>query len=129
MAISDTEFDTFTSPDGSIDYSGNEFSFAPKETGVLGLKYNNDAGFFFNANLSYTGNSFSDEQNTKKMDSYTLVNVNGGYQWDDLKFEVYVRNLTDQLYDTTNNVSTADGIQGFRLGPPRETRATVTYQF
>ncbi|MCC2607464.1 TonB-dependent receptor [Planctobacterium marinum] len=129
IALSQTEYDTFESPDGSADYSGNSFAFAPEETAVIGLNYANDSGFFLSANVTYTGSTYSDVANTRELNSYTLVNVNGGYELDNLKFEVYVRNLTDKLYDISNNLSSADGTQGYTLGAPREAGARITYSF
>lgn len=78
LAFTQTEYDTFVSPDGLEDYSGNNFNFAPEKTAVVGLNYFDDAGFFFNANISYTGSAYSDVANESEMSSYTLVNVNGG---------------------------------------------------
>lgn len=48
---------------------------------------------------------------------------------DSVKFEVYVRNLTDKLYETNNNIASTDGTQGYILGAPRELGARVTYRF
>ncbi|WP_042146960.1 MULTISPECIES: TonB-dependent receptor [unclassified Pseudoalteromonas] len=129
LAISHTEYDNFVSPDGSEDYSGNDFSFAPKETGVIGLRYADDNGFFGNVNVSYTGDSYSNVDNTRELDSYTLVNFNGGYEFDKVKLEVYVRNLTDELYATNNNITSSDGTPGVILGAPREAGAKITYSF
>ncbi|WP_085297362.1 TonB-dependent receptor [Cognaticolwellia mytili] len=129
FAISRTEYDNFVSPDGSQDFSGSDFRFAPEETGVVGLSYANDDGFFGNVNVTYTGASYSNVENTREMDSYTLVNLNGGYELDQMKLEVYVRNLTDELYDLNNNITSSDGTAGVRLGAPREAGARITYSF
>ena len=129
LAISGTEYDNFVSPDGLQDFSGNDFRFAPKETGVIGLSYANDNGLFGNVNITYTGSSYSNVDNTREMDSYTLVNINGGYELDQIKLEVYVRNLTDELYDVNNNITSSDGTPGVRLGAPREAGARITYSF
>ena len=129
VAISNTEYDTFLSPDGSQDFSGNEFRFAPKETGVIGVSYNGDNGVFFNTSVTYTGSSYSDVANTKKMDSYVLVNLNGGYEFDNLRLEAYVKNLSNELYDVNNNIRATDGTPGVRLGAPREFGARLTYSF
>jgi iron complex outermembrane receptor protein len=129
LAISKTEYDNFVSPDGLQDFSGNDFKFAPEETGVIGLSYTNDDGFFGNVNVTYTGDSYSNVDNTIKIESYTLVNLNGGYELGDFKLEAYVRNLTDKLYDTNNNITSSDGTAGFRLGSPREAGIRMTYSF
>jgi len=129
IAISRTEYESFQSPDGQQDYSGNDFRFAPEETAVIGLSYADDEGFFANASMAYTSTSYADVQNSKELESYTLVNLNGGYEYEDIKIEVYVRNLTDKLYDVNNNIASTDGTPGARLGAPREAGARVTYSF
>jgi outer membrane receptor protein involved in Fe transport len=140
LAISHTEYVEFNAGSATLtfrdgDLSGNSFSFAPEETAVLGLNYFQSGGFFANASVSYVGESYSDVFNTKKMDSYTLVNINAGYEFEHLKLEVYAKNATDELYDTNNNlsnVSNAEGItlgDGVILGAPREIGARVTFAF
>jgi outer membrane receptor protein involved in Fe transport len=134
LAITHTEYIEFVHPTLD-DLSGNVFNFAPEETAVLGLNYYQSGGFFANASVSYVGESYSDVSNTKKMDSYTLVNINAGYEFEYLKLEVYAKNATDELYDTNNNlsyVSNAEGIKigdGVILGAPREIGARVTFAF
>jgi outer membrane receptor protein involved in Fe transport len=129
VAISKTEYKEFVSADGSEDYSGNDFKFAPEGTGSVGLNYDHESGFFLNAALTYTGSSFSTVKNDREMSSYTLVNANAGYEIQDLKFEAYVTNLTDKTYDTNNDMRTYDGTPGTRLGAPRKFGARVTYSF
>lgn len=129
LAYSKTEYDKFKSPDGTEDYSGNRFRYAPEGTGSIGINYANDSGFYLNTAVTYTGSSFSTIQNDREMDSYTLVNVNAGYELADWKFEVYAKNLTDKLYDVNNNIRRGDGTPGQVLGAPREAGARVTYSF
>lgn len=130
LAVSKTEYEQFQSPDGSENYNGNTFSFAPERTGTLGLNYNAE-GFFFNASVSYTGSSYSNVANTREMGGYTLANLNGGYEFDNIRLEAYVQNATDKLYDVNNNLRAGDRdrTRGFRLGAPREFGARMTYSF
>lgn len=140
LALSHTEYDSFLSPDGEIDYLGNSFLFAPEQTAVLGFYYENDNGLFFNGNVSYISDStsrFSEPASSVsvngvealKIDSYTLVNVNGGYKFDNVILEAYVKNATDELYDTNNNLANDDGTASTILGAPREIGARVTFAF
>jgi len=140
LALSRTEYDSFLSPNGEIDYSGNSFLFAPEQTAVLGFYYENDNGLFFNGNVSYISDStsrFSEPSSSVsvngvealKMDSYTLVNVNGGYKFDSVTLEAYVKNATDELYDTNNNLANDDGTPSTILVAPREIGARVTFAF
>ncbi|MEM9624169.1 MAG: TonB-dependent receptor, partial [Pseudomonadota bacterium] len=123
-AISHTEFEEFVSSQG--DFSGNEFAFAPETTGVIGLNYVHASGFFVNLVGTYTGSSYADEENTRKMDSYTLVNMTGGYASDRFKFEAYVKNALDETYIINNNILTSAGDQMARLGAPRQYGARFT---
>jgi outer membrane receptor protein involved in Fe transport len=138
LALSHTEYDKFESVDGE-DYSGDSFLFAPEQTAVLGFYYENDNGLFVNGNVSYTSDSDSRFEKDKsdsfpegvpalKMDGYTLVNFNGGYKFDNVTLEAYVKNATDELYDTNNNLLNSAG-PGVILGAPREIGARVTFAF
>ena len=123
LALSKTEYKEFG------DASGNTFAFAPENTAVLGFNYAHSNGFFANANISYVDTSFSNVANTMKINSYTLLNLNGGYELDDWKLEVYAKNATDELYDSNNNLSNDDGTPATILGAPREVGARITYRF
>ncbi|MBO6563134.1 MAG: TonB-dependent receptor [Pseudomonadales bacterium] len=129
VAVSKTEYDDFQSPDGSEDYSGNDFSFAPELTANIGVTYFNENGFFFNASASYTDSSYADVANIREMDSYTLLNVNAGYEYKSFKIEAYGINVTDELYDVNNNIRATDGTPGTRLGAPRQYGGRVTFTF
>jgi outer membrane receptor protein involved in Fe transport len=134
FALTHTEYNEFNAGSNSLmpvdgDLSGNEFSFAPEETAVIGLNYYHSDGFFANASVSYVGESFSDVYNARKMDSYTLVNVNAGYEFENLKLEAYAKNATDELYDTNTNLANDDGVPATILGAPRELGARLTYFF
>ena len=128
-ALSKTEYKDFKSADGSEDYSGNEFTFAPQKTAMLSLNYQSFNGFFLNTSMNYQGKSYSDVANEKRLSARTLVNINGGYEIQDLKFEVYVKNAFDRTYETNNNLQAANGTPAVRLGDPRVIGARVTYNF
>ncbi|MEM1176223.1 MAG: TonB-dependent receptor [Pseudomonadota bacterium] len=129
LAISKTEYDIFESPDGAQDFSGNVFRFAPEITATLGLRYANTNGVFVNTFATHTDSSFSDVANTREMDSYTLLNVNAGFDYQRYRFEVYATNLFDELYDVNNNIAATDGTPGTRLGAPRQVGGRVTVSF
>ena len=63
------------------------------------------------------------------MDSYTLVNVNGGYEFNNFKIEAYVKNAGDKLYDTNNFISNSDGDRATRIGTPCEARCEINLHF
>jgi iron complex outermembrane recepter protein len=119
-AYSHTEFKDFIS--GSEDFSGNEFHFAPKVTGALGVNYTALNGLFVNTNLTYQGRSYADSANEKELDAHTLVNLRAGFQNDTVRVEFYSTNLFDEDYATSK-------FQDFgRMGTPREYGMRLTYQ-
>jgi len=128
-ALSNTEYKDFKSADGSNDYSGNEFTFAPKHTAMTGLNYQSFNGFFLNTSMNYQGKSYSDVANEKELSARTLVNINGGYEIQDLKLEVYVKNVFDRTYANHNNLQAANGTPAVRMGDPRVIGARATYNF
>lgn len=128
-ALSKTEYKDFKSADGTEDYSGNEFTFAPEHTATTGLSYQDFNGFFLNTSMNYQGESYSDVANEKKLSARTLVNINGGYEIQDLKFEVYVKNVFDRTYETHNNLQAANSTPAARMGDPRVIGARATYNF
>lgn len=127
-ALSHTEYEEFESVDGSEDYSGNEFTFAPKHTLVAGFTYQNNEGFFVNANANYAGKAYSDVENENELKGRTLVNLSGGYELDGWRFEAYAKNLFDKTYATNNAITDLNGGKAAILGAPRlvGVRATLS---
>ncbi|MEH6447380.1 MAG: TonB-dependent receptor [Oleispira sp.] len=128
-ALSKTEYKDFKSADGAEDYSGNAFTFAPEHTAMTGINYQSFNGFFVNTSMNYQGESYSDVANDKKLTARTLVNINGGYEIKDLKFELYVKNVFDRTYESHNNLQAANGTPAVRLTDPRVIGARATYNF
>ena len=93
LAVSKTRYDDFVV--GSKDYSGNEFAYAPERTGALGVGF--DRGLGFNAFLiaNYTGESYLNNENTNKLDSYVVTNLRLGYTAIDWKLNAFVNNVFD----------------------------------
>lgn len=129
-AWSHTEFVDFLSSDGT-DLGGNQFAFAPEETGAIGFDYRPARGFFVNANATYTGSSYADDDNLIELEARTLVNLRGGYQTGDWKAEAYVTNMLDEQYATNifGLVDAAGNREWGRMGAPREYGLRLTLQF
>ncbi|AOT07680.1 TonB-dependent receptor [Pseudoalteromonas luteoviolacea] len=111
------------------DLSGNQFANAPEHTAVVGMRYFAKSGYFFTTNVSYTGEVYADAANTNKVKAITLMNVNAGYQMDDLKFEAYAKNALDKHYSDWGQIQASNGDSRVDLGDPREIGARVTYSF
>lgn len=132
-ALSKTKYENFVAPDGSGNYKGNSFAFAPEHTAVVGLSYQDVSGLFINPSISYEGCSYSDVQNTEEyeLSSRTLANISAGYEMDELKVEVFAKNLFDRTYETNKALQAQDNArtQVVRLGDPRVAGVRLTMDF
>ncbi|MEM8596800.1 MAG: TonB-dependent receptor [Pseudomonadota bacterium] len=85
--------------------SGNEFPEAPNVTLAVGGVYRHLSGVFASADVNYTGAYFSngDINNTaaREIDGYFLANASVGYETENFRAQLYVRNLFDNDYLTT----------------------------
>ena len=64
---------------------------------------------------------------TDKIDSYTLLDANLGYNWNSWEFSVYGVNITDEEYYTSlvNNLPDTPGI----AGSPRVIGLSISKEF
>ena len=97
-AIAKTRYEDFTS--GGKNYKGNQFQNAPEQTMTAGIGF--DQGMGFNAYLiaNHTGESYLNNENTKKVAAYTVTNLRLGYQADVWKIHGYVNNIFDRQAET-----------------------------
>jgi iron complex outermembrane receptor protein len=96
-AFTGTEYIDFViDPASGENYNGNEFQNAPKNTGALGFNYS-DGNWVANANVTYTGSFYGNAENTILLGSITRLNARLGYEWDRLRVEAYVNNLTNEV--------------------------------
>ncbi|MEO1035998.1 MAG: TonB-dependent receptor [Pseudomonadota bacterium] len=118
LGYSETEFTEFV--DNEEDLSGNEFALSANWSGALGGTVFVTDALSFSGSVTYEGESWNDIQNTIRLDERILLNLNARYTYESLNVTLYGRNLTDELYRTTD----APGIDGFsrivRVGAPRE---------
>ena len=93
----DTEFDRFINQD--VDYKGNRFPQAPKQTGALGLTLKQWGCLFGQISVQYIGEYFSDPSNdgTVRVPDRTLLNARLGVKLPGgFSLVAYGRNLTDE---------------------------------
>jgi len=92
--LSKTRYDEFKV--GNKDFSGNSFQYAPKNNAALGLGF--DQGYGISAYLiaNYTGESYLNNENTRKLKGYTLTNLRVGYKADVWQVNGYVNNVFDK---------------------------------
>lgn len=129
-ALSKTEYKEFDSISGN--YAGNQFSFAPEKTASLGAYQYFDGGFYLNSSLTYQGESYADAANNIQLDSVYLANLSGGYEGDNFKAELFVKNLFDKVYTTNEfGIRNQDNneLPFGRVGAPRTFGARATMSF
>lgn len=126
VGYANNSFDQFDSIDG--DLAGNMFAFSPEWTGAIGGTYY-FGDFYVGGNVTYQSESFGDVQNTFELDSFTLLNMQAGWQNDRFLVGFYGKNLTDELYVTSENTGLVPGSIVGRVGEPREYGVELTAYF
>lgn len=103
----------FTKAEGNPDIVGNELRRQPTEMANTAVRFNYgnfDAALFHN----YHGNNFANDSNTVELDSYNLIRLEAGYNFEfrdaqTVRVSAHVFNLTDE--------------QGITEGSPRQGNA------
>ncbi|GIU13447.1 TonB-dependent receptor [Shewanella sp. c952] len=116
------------------DLSGRQFT-APEWSGNIGATYAADSGIFANINANYASGSPNkvnpyreglvegDAEFDLQNDSRTLVNMQIGYEWQNLGVYLQGKNLFEEEYITSNFTRTPS------LGAPRQLALTVRGEF
>ncbi|MDO6489239.1 TonB-dependent receptor [Colwellia sp. 6_MG-2023] len=125
IGYSKTKFDKFISNES--DYSGNEFARSPNLTASAGGAYSFNNGIYFSANLSYTGKSWEDNENTLELPGYTLVNLNMSYEMNNYRAFIFVKNLFDKVALT--RLTYEGDLQFGRLRESRQVGAGIEMTF
>ena len=100
----DSEYDDYTfnfvAPiAGFSQMSGNQTPRQPQSTmsAYLSQEFSVfDQGGYWRLDWFHQGKSYVDESNLAELDSYNLLNLRVGMQWDSLMAELFVTNLTDE---------------------------------
>ena len=125
--LCDSEYDKF---DGS-GLVGKQVSFIPEHTLALSLNYEFDNGLHGQVGTKTIGDThywnYDGSNPTDKIDSYTLLDANLGYDWKDWEISVFGLNLTDEEYYTSlvNNLPGTPGI----AGSPRVIGLSISREF
>ena len=125
--LCNSEYDKF---DGS-GLVGKQVSFIPEHTLALSLNYEFDNGLYGQVGTKTIGDThywnYDGSNATDKIDSYTLLDANIGYDWKDWQFSVFGLNLTDEEYYTSlvNNLPGTPGI----AGSPRVVGLSISREF
>ena len=125
--LCDSEYDKF---DGS-ELVGKQVSFIPEHTLALSLNYEFDNGLYGQVGTKTIGDAhywdYDGSNPTDKIDSYTLLDANLGYNWNSWEFSVFGVNITDEEYYTSlvNNLPGTPGI----AGSPRVIGLSISKEF
>ena len=125
--LCDSEYDKFT---GS-GLAGQQVSFVPKQTLALSAIYQLESGIYGQIGTKTIGDThywnYAGSNATDKIDSYTLLDANVGYNFDSWEVSVFGLNLTDEQY-YTSLVSNLPGTPGI-VGSPRVIGLSISREF
>lgn len=113
---------------GSLDFVGSRFRLTPEHSASGGIEFNaelaNGIAIFLTPSATYQSRVFFEVPNDPLTteDGYVLVNMRGGFRFDDGRYEIsgFARNLLDEDYlIDAGNTGGAFGTTTFIAGEPR----------
>jgi iron complex outermembrane receptor protein len=123
-SVLDARFDKFTA--GDISYRGNTPANTPETSANLSLYWHPTAmPLRANANLRYVGRTYTNDSNTQRMPSYTVVDAGISYG---LTAQIWVNWRITNLFDRHYAVTTYDP-QQWLVGRPRSFDLSVSARF
>jgi len=125
LGYTDVTFDKYTN--NGVDYSGKKNTFVPDFTYNVYAQHRFESGFFGRAEIVGVGDAYIDLANTRKRDSYFLLNSRVGYEQEHFDVYLYGRNLLGKEY-LTRAIPYA-GTYIARAGEPRILGLTATVRF
>ncbi|MEW9897967.1 TonB-dependent receptor [Chitinivorax sp. PXF-14] len=111
--------------DGGNDFAGNRPPNAPAYTYSLGADYMFGNGWYAHADWQGAGKVYFDSANTKKQDSYGLLNMKAGYRFSDFEVAFWIKNALDKVY-VTRAFDIGGGTFAGIAGDPRTFGMTLT---
>jgi len=118
--ICDAEYDKFDSLPGLV---GKQVSFIPDHTLSCSLNYQLDNGLYGQIGTKTIGETYfwvqEGTNSDDKIDSYTLLDANLGFDYDEWSFNLFGLNLTDEEYYTSlvSNLKSLTSTDGVNPGP------------
>ena len=117
LSLTQSTITDFTDPFTGASYSDNQVPFAPAGNGALLVEYRPAAGFFAGAGVTWTGNTYYDEQETAMFEqrSYALIEAHAGFAFSRGELRLFGRNLGDEEYYSSITPGVAHGTPGAPL--------------
>jgi outer membrane receptor protein involved in Fe transport len=127
IGLLESEFEDFTV--GENDYSGQAFPLTARQNAAVGYRYNAGDGWFSSGTMTFTGartGSLGSGVSGFGLDSYTVVDLEVGYQW---RSGATVVAYANNLFDTTYFLNESGPGSSASLGDRREVGVQLTYSF
>jgi iron complex outermembrane receptor protein len=128
--------DTQTIGDGTYATRGKSFVNVPKNTAHLGGSFNHGP-FWLSMNASYRSSFWADWVNTEKASGYTTLDLNTGWNFDDIgtwlkspKLKINVTNVTDRkalTFASSTNFQANKGVPDPTTGKDPSYISAATY--
>ena len=122
IAWNRTRFDQFT--DGSANYAGNRNPFAPDLTGHIGLRYQDQQGWYVQASVRGSGMVYLDPANKYKRNGYAVLDLAAGYRQNNWELALYINNATNRQYDAIGYMNGYVSV----YSAPREVALRLTWK-
>ncbi len=94
-------FNDFYDTISATNYTGKTVPFVPEFNALTALQYKHPQGYFARTEWLWKGKTYFDEGNSLYQNAYSVVNLRLGYEREHYSGYVYVNNLTDNYYYTT----------------------------
>ncbi|MCP4831763.1 MAG: TonB-dependent receptor [Gammaproteobacteria bacterium] len=113
---------------------GRNLAHAPAYTLNLGVTYRNAYGYFSRLDVTAVDEFYFDISNNQKSDTYEIVNLRFGKEWENWSVEAWGRNIFDEDYATRgfyfgNEPPNFTDTLYTKFGDPRIVGATLHYRY
>ena len=115
----------------------NLITLAPDLTLTSALTFNFASGLYGGVNLRFMGDRPANEDNSIIAEGFTVVDLNAGYQWENLGFGIQIQNLFNTEWNEAQ-FATESRLRGetesveeihFTPGTPFFLRGSIQYNF
>ena len=116
------------------DLEGRSQAHAPKKSYAFGLNWDPILNYYLRLEVTGKSSFYYSDSHDKQSDSYSLTNLNLGYQKDQWKAELWLRNAFDKYYSVRgfyfgNEPPNFESTLYQRHGDPRHYGVTLRYDF